>query len=479
MLVLSGVDYQDHTAASALTVTSLSGLSLLAGSTPTIDMLDVRAYNGSYWGDWTSLAVAITPPPSPPVLASQTAAQTWLGVRNVALTLPGNTFRDPQGQNLTYSATLANGQALPGWLGFNPATDTFAGNTPTTAQTLSITVKATDTSGLSATDTFSVTVVGRPLLAAATPNQTWTEGAAISLVLPANTFVDPQGQKLKYSAYQEDGPSGLAQALPSWLTFNAVTQTFSGTAPSSAQNLNIEVTAINSSGLAWFETFTATVSGKPPLTSTLDTTTGQPASPVAQSSTGPVGGLTSTLGLSVLDTTTGQPASPVALPYTGPVGGLQEQFIDVSSDSLNITTSTPNWFIHSGSGNDALAASSGTNVLDGGTGSNFLTAGSGMDTFFVDDRGPTADIWDTVNHFRAGDAATIWGVTPADFNLAWVDGQGAAGYTGLTLHATAAGEPTASLTLAGFTSTDLSDGRLSISYGTSGGNAYMYVHANR
>jgi serralysin len=158
---------------------------------------------------------------------------------------------------------------------------------------------------------------------------------------------------------------------------------------------------------------------------------------------------------------------------------LQEQFIDVSSDSLNITTSTPNWFIHSGSGNDALAASSGTNVLDGGTGSNFLTAGSGMDTFFVDDRGPTADIWDTVNHFRAGDAATIWGVPPADFNLAWVDGQGAAGYTGLTLHATAAGEPTASLTLAGFTSTDLNDGRLSISYGTSGGNAYMYVHANR
>ena len=60
----------------------------------------------------------------------------------------------------------------------------------------------------------------------------------------------------------------------------------------------------------------------------------------------------------------------------------------------------------------------------------------------------------------------------------WVDGQGAAGYSGLTLHATASGQPTASLTLAGYTSADLSDGRLSVSFGTVGGSNYMYVHGN-
>jgi hypothetical protein len=80
--------------------------------------------------------------------------------------------------------------------------------------------------------------------------------------------------------------------------------------------------------------------------------------------------------------------------------------------------------------------------------------------------------------------ASIWGVSPNDFALSWVDGQGAAGYTGLTLHATAAGVPTASLTLTGFTSADLTDGKLTVSYGTtpaSGGvpgSTYMYVHAN-
>jgi Ca2+-binding RTX toxin-like protein len=161
-----------------------------------------------------------------------------------------------------------------------------------------------------------------------------------------------------------------------------------------------------------------------------------------------------------------------------PVAGLQQEYINIGTDGLNINAATPNWFIHSGSGNDAIAVSSGTNVLDGGTGSNFLTGGSGADTFFVDDRAHAADIWSTVNNFHAGDAATIWGITPQDYSLDWVDGQGAVGYTGLTLHAMAPGVPTASLTLVGFTQSDLKDGRLSYSFGSSNGSSYLYVHDN-
>jgi hypothetical protein len=182
----------------------------------------------------------------------------------------------------------------------------------------------------------------------------------------------------------------------------------------------------------------------------------------------------------ITDTSNGASYAATGVSYTGPVSGLQNQYVNITTDSLNIAAITPNVFIHSGSGNDALAAFAGTNVLDGGTGSNFLTGGSGTDTFFVDDRGPSADIWSTVNGFRAGDAATVWGVTPQDFALNWVDGQGAAGYTGLTLHATAPGVPTASLTLAGYTSADLSNGRLSVTYGfdPASGSNYMYVAAN-
>jgi hypothetical protein len=184
--------------------------------------------------------------------------------------------------------------------------------------------------------------------------------------------------------------------------------------------------------------------------------------------------------LGAFDATTNMALAAVGDAYPGPVAGLEHQYINITSDSLNIMASSPGWFIHSGSGEDAIAVNSGTNVLDGGTGSNFLTGGSGMDTFFVDDRGATADIWSTVDNFHAGDSATVWGVTPQDFALNFVDGQGTVGFTGLTLHATAAGKPTASLTLAGFTQADMNSGRLSVQFGTdrASGSAFMSVHAN-
>jgi phospholipase/lecithinase/hemolysin len=182
--------------------------------------------------------------------------------------------------------------------------------------------------------------------------------------------------------------------------------------------------------------------------------------------------------LSVQDTTTGQPLAASAQPYTGPVSDLQQQYNNITTDNLNIGVSTPNWFIYGGSGNNAITASSGTNVLDAGTGSDFLVGGTGTNTFFLDDRAATASFWSTIVNFHAGDAATIWGVTPADFALSWQDGQGAAGYTGLTVHVITPDAPIASLTLTGLTSAALDSGQLATSYGTSGGTPYVYIHDN-
>jgi hypothetical protein len=249
--VLSGTAYGDHTAASALTAASIASVSLLAGAIATTDTVEVRAFNGSFWGDWLSLAVTII---APPTLSAQTPNQTWIGGKSISLTLPATTFRDPQGQALKYTAHLSNGQPLPGWLTFNAATDAFSGTAPITAQTLGIAVTATDTSGLSASDIFTMAVLGTPAVTNPTANQTWTEGKTISLALAANTFTDPQGQRLVYTARQSNG-----QALPTWLGFNAATATFTGTAPNTVQSLSIKVTATDSSGLATSEVFVASV----------------------------------------------------------------------------------------------------------------------------------------------------------------------------------------------------------------------------
>ncbi|HBK07954.1 MAG TPA: hypothetical protein DDZ81_19215 [Acetobacteraceae bacterium] len=188
-------------------------------------------------------------------------------------------------------------------------------------------------------------------------------------------------------------------------------------------------------------------------------------------------------GIAAIDTTTGKAMAVIPQFYSGPVNGLAADYITTTPDSLNITLTTPNWFIHSGGGNDAITASSGTNVLDGSSGSNFLTGGSGSDTFFVDQRGLSSDIWTTLNNFHSGDSAAIWGVNQGDFTLAWQDGRGTAGYTGLTLGITRPETPDANVTLAGWTNADLTNGKLTMSYGTipspigGAGTTYMLIHA--
>jgi hypothetical protein len=76
--------------------------------------------------------------------------------------------------------------------------------------------------------------------------------------------------------------------------------------------------------------------------------------------------------------------------------------------------------------------------------------------------------------------ATVWDLAPQDFNIAWSNNGRASGFSGLTLHATAAGKPTASLTLAGFTTDDLSNSRISVTFGNdpASGSAYLKVHSN-
>jgi serralysin len=185
-------------------------------------------------------------------------------------------------------------------------------------------------------------------------------------------------------------------------------------------------------------------------------------------------------GVVVSDGSTGQAVATVTMqPYNGPVAGVTQQVVSITAESLNISATAPNLFIHTGSGTDAIQASSGTNVLDGGTGSNFVTAGSGTDTVFVDARGATSDTWSTIANFHSGDAATLWGVS-ASTSVQSVDGQGAAGATGLTLHAGAAGGPTASITLAGFSTADRASGKVTASFGhdTASGSDYLYVHVN-
>ena len=95
-----------------------------------------------------------------------------------------------------------------------------------------------------------------PTVANAIPNQTATVGTAFSYAFPENTFNDADsGDTLTYTATKGDGT-----ALPSWLTFTALTRTFSGTpAAGDAGKVSIKVTAEDTNGGTVSDTFDITV----------------------------------------------------------------------------------------------------------------------------------------------------------------------------------------------------------------------------
>ncbi|CAK0778928.1 hypothetical protein CCP2SC5_860003 [Azospirillaceae bacterium] len=77
-------------------------------------------------------------------------------------------------------------------------------------------------------------------------NQSIMEQQFLDFTIPSNTFNDQDSDSLSYSA--QIVVNGVAQALPSWLSFNADTHTFNGLVPNDGPNLTIRVTVDDGRG---------------------------------------------------------------------------------------------------------------------------------------------------------------------------------------------------------------------------------------
>ena len=73
-----------------------------------------------------SAASAAVAPNTAPLLVTDIGTKHATETAIFSFTVPAGTFTDPDGDPLTYSATLTNGNPLPDWLHFNPATRTFS-----------------------------------------------------------------------------------------------------------------------------------------------------------------------------------------------------------------------------------------------------------------------------------------------------------------------------------------------------------------
>ena len=135
--------------------------------------------------------------------------------------------------SVTPFATSVDATSAPGWR-IGERADRPVGSTGgfTASQVSKFQIRVNGTVGIT-----PVTDNDPPTVANEIPDQTATEGGVFSYTFPTSTFADPDASDtLTYTATQSGEP-----ALPSWLSFDDATRTFSGT-PATADVGTVPVT---------------------------------------------------------------------------------------------------------------------------------------------------------------------------------------------------------------------------------------------
>jgi Ca2+-binding RTX toxin-like protein len=369
--------------------------------------VDVIATDLSGASAISSFALGVMNTNDAPIVANPIADQTTNEDALFSFVVPANAFADVDvGDVLSYNATLSDGGTLPSWLSFNAATRTFSG-TPANSDVGAISVKvtATDLAGVNATDVFDLTVVNTndaPIVASPISDQSTIAGASYTYQLPTNAFTDIDvGDVLAYSATLADGTT-----LPSWLTFNAVTRTFSGTpADGNVGTFNVKVTATDLAGANASDVFNLVVSYNAITgTSGNDVLLGTALSDIMLG----LAGNDSLTGGAGNDTLDGGTGNDTLIGGTGNDTYVVNSATDVVSENVNEGTDNVQSSITytlganvenltltgtaaiNGTGNsldNIITGNSANNTLSGGTGRDTMIGGAGDDTFVVDNIG--------------------------------------------------------------------------------------------
>ena len=323
-----------------------------------------------------------------PVLVNPLANQTTTAGIPFAFAVPASTFFDEDGDALTYAATLADGSVLPAWLVVDPATGTFMG-TPTNADvgTLELTVFASDRGWIPAVSTFLLTVEEgntAPVLATPLADQNALENTPFTATVPADAFTDEDpGDTLAYTATLADG-----SALPTWLAFDSVTRTFTGTPPagSAGTTLPVQVTATDLAGESAADIFDVAVGAVRGGTGGADTLIGSAGPDLLQG----LGGNDRLDGKAGDDTMLGGLGNDVYV-VSEPGDSVLEnasEGTDTVESSLSYTLpANVEYLTLTGTGNLSGTGNALNNVLRGNSGDNTLTGGLGNDVYIIQNAG--------------------------------------------------------------------------------------------
>ncbi len=211
------------------------------------DALTITTNDGLF-SDTDTVAITVKPVNDAPVAQAGTAA----GDEDTIIT--GSVqATDVDSTSLTYSVVSGPAEDK-GTLKFNsdgsytftPAKDFFG--------EVTFTYKASDGSAVSNVETVKITVnpINDAPVAVDIQDQSSDEDQPVSFTVPA--FTDVDNASLTYSATLENG-----DPLPSWLSFDAASRTFSGTPPQDFNGAIVLKVTGSDGSLSAFDTFTLTI----------------------------------------------------------------------------------------------------------------------------------------------------------------------------------------------------------------------------
>ncbi|WP_193771144.1 putative Ig domain-containing protein, partial [Candidatus Magnetaquicoccus inordinatus] len=210
---------------------------------------------------------------APSYLSGSIQKQSTLANKDFVYKIPGTAFTDKDlafGDKLTYKAQLlvngvARDLATTDWLKFDADNGIFTG-TPTSTGNVLVKLIATDNAGAAVSSVFEIDVTrsnSAPVLNKTIGNLTATEDGFFKLQLvnnvsDADLLNATAGEALTYAAKV----TGSNNNNLGWLTFDPLTQTFSGTpGRNDVGSLNITLTVTDKMGAKVSDTFVIDVKG--------------------------------------------------------------------------------------------------------------------------------------------------------------------------------------------------------------------------
>ncbi|SNX82676.1 related to AXL2 - required for axial pattern of budding [Melanopsichium pennsylvanicum] len=229
---------------------SVAGIPPAGASSRTNNTITLTAINPKTGSNASTPFNLITMSGAGPVLNKPLAQQlpnvTTLGARSIlpsgaqllplgwsfSLGFAGDTFTSDS-QRVYLSAALADGSPLPSWMHLDQTT-TLWGVAPTDVHTAgsfyTVVVTASDVPGYAgANSSLQMVVSGAPLIQAAPfPTINATAGQSFRSTLPIDSIVDARGNPVNTSQLRV---TANTSAVGSWLSYEEVSRTFSGTPP--------------------------------------------------------------------------------------------------------------------------------------------------------------------------------------------------------------------------------------------------------